>query len=82
MFRRRVRPSFTEPGAVPPGAGAFVVTSLGISVLLGWFIAIVPNRLGFVPALAVFVILGTGYGLTCYLLARNGYLPVYDLESE
>lgn len=82
VVKRRALPSFARSGAIPPGAIAFVFTSLGISIPLGFLIAIAPNRLGFAPTLAVFVVLGAGYGITCYLLARNGYLPVYDLESE
>ena len=68
--------------AVPPGSIAFVFTALGISTLTGFLLALAPNRMGFLPTLFIFVLFGALYGVVCHLLARRGYLPVYDLEGE
>ena len=64
-----------------PDSAAFVLASIGVSLILGLLVAIAPSRLGFLPTLAVFVALGAGFGIACHLLARNGFLPVYDIES-
>ncbi|WP_322493789.1 hypothetical protein [Chloroflexus sp.] len=50
--------------------------------LFGVLIASAPNRFGFWPTLTLCIGRGAGYGLICQYLARHGYLPVYDLESE
>jgi hypothetical protein len=80
--KHRPKPTVTQSSAIPPGSVAFVFTSLGISTLTGFILAIAPNRMGFLPTLLAFLLLGAIYGSACYLLARNGYLPVYDLEGE
>lgn len=71
-----------QSSAVPPGSIVFVFTAPGISALAGFILAIAPNRMGFAPTLLAFLLLGVVYGIVCHLLARNGYLPVYDLEGE
>lgn len=80
--KHRATPLPAQSDAVPPGAVVFVFTSLGISALAGFVIAIAPNRMGFLPTLLAFLLPGGLYGIGCYLLARNGYLPVYELEEE
>lgn len=70
-----------QSSAVPPGSIVFVFTAPGISALAGFILAIAPNRMGFAPTLFAFLLLGAVYGIVCHLLARNGYLPVYDLEG-
>lgn len=81
-LQRRKWPAFAGDHAIPPGAAAFVVTSTGIMALFGVLVAMAPNRLGFWPTLALCISIGAGDGLICQYLARRGYLPVYDLESE
>ncbi len=68
--------------AIPPGSLAFALSALGVSSLAGFILALAPNRLGFLPTLLAFVLLGALYGIICHRLARKGYLPVYDLEGE
>lgn len=74
-------PRFARSDTIPPGSAAFVLSSTGVSLILGLLVAIAPSRLGLLPTLAVFVALGAGFGIACHLLARNGLLPVYDMES-
>ncbi len=82
LLKRGALPRFAKSGAIPPGSAAFVLTSTTISTFLGVVVALAPSRLGFLPTLAVFIGLGAGYGIVCHLLARNGFLPVYDMEGE
>lgn len=82
ILKQRKRPTFAGDRAIPPGTTAFIVTSTGIMTLFGLLVAITPNRLGFLPTFTLFTVVGVGYGLLCRVLARNGYLPVYDLEGE
>lgn len=82
ILKRRERPAFTGDRAIPLGTTTFIVTSTGIMTLFGLLVAITPNRLGFLPTFTLFTATGVGYGLLCRVLARNGYLPVYDLEGE
>ncbi|MFN3372834.1 MAG: hypothetical protein ACK44M_04605 [Chloroflexus sp.] len=82
IIKWRERPTFAGDRAIPPGTTAFIVTSAGIMTLFGLLVAVTPNRLGFLPTLALFTGAGVGYGLLCRVLARNGYLPVYALEGE
>ncbi|WP_322513382.1 hypothetical protein, partial [Chloroflexus sp.] len=79
---RRELPAFAGDHAIPPGTAAFVFTSTGIMAVVGLFVAVAPNHLGFWPTLAICTSIGAGYGLICQHLARRGYIPVYDLESE
>jgi len=82
LLKRGALPRFAKSGAIPPGSAAFVLTSTTISTFLGVVVALAPSRLRFLPTLAVFIGLGAGYGIVCHLLARNGFLPVYDMEGE
>lgn len=81
-LQQRKLPAFAGDHAIPPGTAAFVFTSTGIMALFGVIVATAPNRFGFWLTLALFISIGAGYGLICQYLARRGYLPVYDLESE
>lgn len=81
VLRQGGLPRLAQSDTIPPGSTAFVVSSVGVSLILGVLVAIAPSRLGFLPTLAVFVALGAGFGIACHLLARNGFLPVYDIES-
>jgi hypothetical protein len=82
LLKRGALPRFAKSGAIPLGSAAFVLISTTISTFLGVVVALAPSRLGFLPTLAVFIGLGAGYGIVCHLLARNGFLPVYDMEGE
>lgn len=79
---RKPAQSSAVSNAVPPGSIAFVFTALGISAVTGFVLAIAPNRMGFLFTLLAFLFIGALYGVICHLLARNGYLPVYDMEGE
>lgn len=60
---------------VPPGSYSFLLTSLVVSVGAGVVMAIVATRLGFLATLLIYLLVGLAYGVTCWLLARSGYLP-------
>lgn len=60
---------------VPPGSYSFLLTSVAVSVAAGVVMAIVATRIGFFATLLTYVLLGLVYGLTCWLLARAGFLP-------
>ncbi|MGQ9898396.1 MAG: hypothetical protein ACUVR8_12685 [Acidobacteriota bacterium] len=81
LLRRGALPRFAQSDVIPPGSEAFVFTSIATSTILGVIVALSPSRLGFLPTLAVFIVLGVGYGIICHLLGRNGFLPVCDIES-
>lgn len=66
----------------PPGSIAFVFAALSVSTLTGFLLALAPNRMGFLPTLFSFIVVGALYGILCHLLARRGYLPVYELFQE
>ena len=60
---------------VPPGSYSFLLTSLVVSVGAGVIVAFVATRLGFFATLLIYLLVGLFYGLTCWLLARSGFLP-------
>jgi len=75
-----------EPGKtavdplIPPGSFLFVPLSVLTSSLAGLVVAFLATRLGFAWVVCLYVMLGLGYGLTCWKLARAGYLE-FPTES-
>ncbi len=74
---RTIEPPSAMAGdrGVPPGSYAFLLTSLVASVASGVVMAVVATRLGFFATLLTYLLVGLLYGLTCWLLARSGFLP-------
>jgi len=73
--RRRGHPARGEASPIPPGSIAFVPTCLVLVGFAGILIAILGSRLGVVLTVALYMALGLLYGVTCWLYAKNGYLP-------
>lgn len=61
--------------AIPPGSSAFVPVALVICLLAGTIVGALSPRMGFGWVLCVYAGLGLGYGASCWILARKGYLP-------
>lgn len=61
--------------AIPPGSYAFLLTSTAFSVGSGLIMGFVATRTGFFATLLIYLPVGLGYGITCWLLARCGFLP-------
>ena len=73
--RRRGRPAPGAASPIPPGSIAFVPTCLVMVGCSGIVIAMLGSRLGALPTVGLYLILGLFYGVACWLYARNGYLP-------
>ena len=73
--RRRGHPARGEASPIPPGSIAFVPTCLVLVGFAGILIAILGSRLGVVLTVALYMAVGLLYGVTCWLYAKNGYLP-------
>jgi hypothetical protein len=70
------RPQARPPvNVVPPGAIAFVFTSLATCLLAGLVLGAVATSGGFLSTFATVFSVGVVYGVLCWLLARNGFLP-------
>lgn len=63
---------------VPPGSWVFVLTSLLSSAICGFLVALTASQMSFLATLGLFLGVGFAYGVGCWLLARNGYLPFPD----
>jgi hypothetical protein len=73
----RSDPSAKETGskaAIPPGSFAFVPAALMTSLAAGAVVGALSPRVGFGWVLCLYVGLGLGYGVGCWMLARTGYL--------
>jgi hypothetical protein len=60
---------------IPGGSIVFVPVSVAIVGFAGLVIGLVGSSLGILATLGLYVLLGFGYGLVCWLAARAGYLP-------
>ena len=61
---------------IPPGSIVFVPVSLGIVGAAGLPIALFGSSIGPLATIALYPMLGLFYGVTCWLYAKNGYLPI------
>ena len=71
---RRLPPE--ERSATPPGSFVFVPTCAGMITCAGLLIGLFGSSLGVMATTALYLLLGVGYGVTCWLFARAGYLPI------
>jgi len=60
---------------IPPGSFAFVPAALLTSTLAGGIVGMISRPFGFFLVLFLYTALGIAYGVTCWRLARAGYLP-------
>jgi hypothetical protein len=71
---RRLPPE--ERSATPPGAFVFVPTCGLYITASGLLIGLFGSSLGVMATTVLYLLLGVGYGVACWLFARAGYLPV------
>jgi hypothetical protein len=69
------RRSSSSAEFVPPGYGAFLPLALGLGLLAGVVVGLVPDSISFWLSCAAHVTAGAAYGGLLRALARNGYLP-------
>lgn len=62
--------------ATPPGSFVFVPTCAGLITCAGLLIGVLGSSLGVIATTALYLLLGIGYGVACWLFARAGYLPI------
>jgi len=74
LRRRRDHEERPEP-TIPPGSAAFVPAALVTCLLAGAIVDALSPRLGFGWVICLYAVLGLGYGVACWRLARAGYLP-------
>jgi hypothetical protein len=60
---------------IPAGSIAFVPVSVMFVGGAGLLIGLLGSSLGILATLGLYVLLGFGYGMACWLAARSGYLP-------
>ena len=60
---------------IPAGSIAFVPVSVAFVGGAGLLIGLLGSSLGILATLGLYVLLGVGYGVACWLCARYGYLP-------
>ncbi len=71
---RRLTPD--ERSAMPPGSFVFVPTCAGMITCAGLLIGVFGSSLGVIATTGLYLVLGLGYGVACWLFARAGYLPI------
>jgi hypothetical protein len=71
---RRLPPE--ERSATPPGSFVFVPTCAGMITGAGLLIGVFGSSLGVIGTTGLYLLLGLGYGVACWLFARAGYLPI------
>jgi len=57
-----------------------VPASLITSLIAGLIMGLVSQRLGFALVVGLYGLLGLGYGVVCWKLARAGYIPFPEEE--
>jgi hypothetical protein len=60
---------------IPAGAIAFVPACVLLVGFAGLLIGLLGSSLGILTTVGLYLTLGFGYGVACWLLARAGYLP-------
>lgn len=60
---------------IPPGSSAFVPAALVPCLVAGAVVGSLSTRFGFGWVFSLYAVLGLGYGVVCWRLARTGYLP-------
>ena len=60
---------------IPPGSKAFVSASIFPSAFAGVLVGLFSSEFGFVWIVGIYIGIGLVYGLICWKLAENGYLP-------
>jgi hypothetical protein len=77
LIRRRGRRLPPEQrSATPPGSFVFVPTCAGLITCAGLLIGVFGSSLGVIATTGLYLLLGFGYGVVCWLFARAGYLPI------
>ena len=71
---RRLPPE--QRSATPPGSFVFVPTCVGLITCAGLLIGVFGSSLGVIATTGLYLALGLGYGVACWLFARAGYLPI------
>ena len=69
------RPTGRAIAAVPSGSFAFVPISVGLGLLAGVFIGVLPDTHSLVGTVLLYTSAGAIYGMAVWQLARRGYLP-------
>ena len=78
ILRRGLRTSSSAPTLtceIPPGSSIFLPTSVLIVGTTGLLVGALGSTRPFLVTFAVYALVGLAYGLTCWGLARHGYLP-------
>ena len=77
LIRRRGRRLPPEQrSATPPGSFVFVPTCAGLITCAGLLIGVFGSSLGVIATTGLYLMLGLGYGVVCWLFASAGYLPI------
>jgi hypothetical protein len=71
---RRLPPE--ERSATPPGSFVFVPMCTACITCAGLLIGVFGSSLGVIATTGLYLVLGAGYGVACWLFARAGYLPI------
>lgn len=71
---RRLPPE--KRSATPPGSFVFVPICTGVITCAGLLIGLFGSSLGVIATTGLYLVLGIGYGVACWLFARAGYLPI------
>jgi hypothetical protein len=71
---RRLPPQ--QRSATPPGSFVFVPTCAGLITCAGLLIGVFGSSLGVIATTGLYLVLGLGYGVACWLFARAGYVPI------
>ena len=76
VMSRRDRPASRQARSAPPrGSFVFVPTCTALVACAGLLMGVFGSSLGVLATLGLYVALGLGYGVACWLFARAGYLP-------
>lgn len=60
---------------IPPGASGFVWSSVLFCLLVGALTGLLSREYGFFQVFGAYVATGLAYGISCWQLAKSGWLP-------
>lgn len=79
LIRHKKRSSGQEndlaESAIPPGSFAFIPAAVVSCMLCGLVVGALSTTLSFIVVVALYFVLGLGFGAACWKLAQSGFLP-------
>ena len=72
---RGARSPMDRQREVPGGSVVFIPVCAGLVAFAGLLIGLFGSSIGMIATVGLYLVLGLGYGVACWMSARSGYLP-------